>query len=222
MSRFGDIHFDECNEEYGEGLYDGRKFIVLPEEKDEQGNVADCIVEGHFSDDERLFVWTQWELQSVVHRIMQVDSFADMDDLSSPAGLTDDEHEEWLDQFLELMQGHIIGVLSETVLLDMIAVRLQSKELTILMDQLQQMKQERDEYKTIGDGYAVDIRAAHAKWLELQEELRRVEKERDAMRSALKEVLCRADHIPLVTDYVRHFLSLHPVQDSDEREEDEI
>lgn len=63
MSQFGDIQFVECKEVYGEGMYEGRKFIVLPEEVDGQGNAAHGIVEGHFTDDERLFIWTQWEMR---------------------------------------------------------------------------------------------------------------------------------------------------------------
>lgn len=269
MSRFGDIHFDECNEEYGEGLYDGRKFIVLPEEKDEQGNVADCIVEGHFSDDERLFIWTQWELQSVVHRIMQVDSFADVDDMYSPAELTEEEHEEWLNLFLNRMEEHMIGVLSESVFSELLSLRSQLKgaeaipavkedtittinqakemmeikaditnaikefakpyagtligeafadllqEIDSLRFKLQQAEQERNEYKAIADGYAQDILAAHKRWLRDHEKLQQAEQDRDGLRGVLEEVLCRGDHIPLVADYLRHYLSCYPVHENE-------
>lgn len=271
MKEFGEIKFDECNEAYGEGLYEDRKFIVLPQEKDNRGNISYGTVNGNFTDEERMFIWTQWEMHSVVHQIMQVDSFADVDDKYSPAGLTEEEHEEWLNLFLNRMEEHMIGVLSETVFSKILSLRSQLEaaepipvvkndnqeeemieikaditnairefakqyagtltgeafadllwEIESLRSKFQRAEHERDEFMIIADGYAEDIRSAHKRWLKLHEELQQAERDREAMRGALEEVLCRADHIPLVADYVRHFLSLHPIQDGDQREEDEI
>lgn len=63
MEQFGEIRFQEAGKDYGEGIYDGRKFLVLAEQEDEQGNIAEGIVEGNFTDDERLYILTQWQLK---------------------------------------------------------------------------------------------------------------------------------------------------------------
>ena len=54
--QFGTIDFDEITETYAEGMYDGRKFLFF-NEKD-----SEAIVEGNFTDEERLFIFTQWQI----------------------------------------------------------------------------------------------------------------------------------------------------------------
>ncbi|MDB5053265.1 MAG: hypothetical protein JWM44_1315 [Bacilli bacterium] len=56
MSEFGDIEFQEVGKEYSEGMYDGRKFILY-REGDE------ILIDGNFSDDERAFIFAQWEMR---------------------------------------------------------------------------------------------------------------------------------------------------------------
>lgn len=203
-------------------------------------------------------------MHSVVHKIMQLDSFADVDDMYSPAGLTEDEHEEWLNLFMNRMEEHMIGVLSETVFSKILSLRSQREatetilavkddnreeemieikaditnairefakqyagtltgeafadllwEVESLRSKLQRAELERDEFKAIADGYAQDIGAAHKRWLGDHEKLQQAERDRDAMRVTLEEVLCRANHIPLVADYLRHYLDRYPAPESE-------
>lgn len=52
---FEEIEWHELSTEYSEGIYDGRKFILL--------NGDEFVeVEGNFTDDERRYIATQWEM----------------------------------------------------------------------------------------------------------------------------------------------------------------
>ncbi|MCL6460142.1 MAG: hypothetical protein K6T85_19295 [Gorillibacterium sp.] len=53
--RFSEIKFSKINGNLGEGMYDGREFVLQVDEE--------IQIEGHFTDEERLFILTQWEIQ---------------------------------------------------------------------------------------------------------------------------------------------------------------
>jgi hypothetical protein len=63
MGQFGEITFNIANEQGVAGLYDGKRFNVIAELEDEQGNTEYGIVEGDFTDEERAFIFTQWEMK---------------------------------------------------------------------------------------------------------------------------------------------------------------
>lgn len=60
MDQFGEIKFNVANELGASGTYDGKRFIIIDEVEDEDGNSTYGIVEGYFTDEERLFIFTQW------------------------------------------------------------------------------------------------------------------------------------------------------------------
>lgn len=62
---FGEIKFSINNEQGASGTYEGKPFNVVAEEEDEQGNSTYGIVEGDFTDEERLYIFTQWTQQEV-------------------------------------------------------------------------------------------------------------------------------------------------------------
>lgn len=53
---FEEIEFQEVTEQYAEGIYDGRKFTLTCQ-------VDESDVVGNFTDEERLFIFTQWEMK---------------------------------------------------------------------------------------------------------------------------------------------------------------
>lgn len=55
MEQFGEIEFQEVTATKGVGTYDGREFILLYSDDT-------YSVDGEFTDEERLFIFTQWEL----------------------------------------------------------------------------------------------------------------------------------------------------------------
>lgn len=57
MNQFGEIKFqDEVTSEYAEGMYDNRKFVLMV-------NDDEVVIEGNFTDEERQFIHTQWEMK---------------------------------------------------------------------------------------------------------------------------------------------------------------
>jgi hypothetical protein len=55
MEKFEEVEFQEMTEQHAEGLYDGRKFTLTCQ-------VHESDVVGNFTDQERLFIFTQWEM----------------------------------------------------------------------------------------------------------------------------------------------------------------
>ncbi|WP_135553188.1 hypothetical protein [Paenibacillus cymbidii] len=55
--KFGDVTFDVLAEWIAEGIYDGRRFKL-------KANNDGATVDGDFTDEERLFIATQWEMQT--------------------------------------------------------------------------------------------------------------------------------------------------------------
>lgn len=61
---FGDITFQEISERFAEGVYDKRNFTILVTEEE-------TLVEGEFTDKERLFIFTQWgERQMKTYKVV--------------------------------------------------------------------------------------------------------------------------------------------------------
>jgi hypothetical protein len=57
MDQFREIKFqDDVTPTYAEGIYDKRKFILT-------ANDEETLIEGNFTDDERRFIHTQWEMK---------------------------------------------------------------------------------------------------------------------------------------------------------------
>lgn len=55
MAQFGEVIFEIAAEWTAVGIYDGRRFRL-----DASG---DGVIDGDFNDEERRFIWTQWEMQ---------------------------------------------------------------------------------------------------------------------------------------------------------------
>jgi hypothetical protein len=53
---FGNVEWHEIGAEYAEGMYEGQKFVLTASGEEP------AEVDGNFSDAERLFIFTQWEI----------------------------------------------------------------------------------------------------------------------------------------------------------------
>lgn len=61
MDQFGEIKFKIISEQDAYGTYEGKKFTIIAEQEDEQGNIEYGLVHGDFTDEERMFIFTQWD-----------------------------------------------------------------------------------------------------------------------------------------------------------------
>jgi hypothetical protein len=53
---FGNVEWHEIGAAYAEGMYEGQKFVLTASGEEP------AEVDGNFSDAERLFIFTQWEI----------------------------------------------------------------------------------------------------------------------------------------------------------------
>jgi|HigsolmetaAR204D_1030405.scaffolds.fasta_scaffold00166_20 hypothetical protein len=58
-----EIIFERIDTAGATGTYDGKLFEVIAESEDDLGNIAEGIVEGDFTFEERLEIFYAWEMQ---------------------------------------------------------------------------------------------------------------------------------------------------------------
>lgn len=71
---------------------------------------------------------------------------------------------------------------------DVSGVMVQVSDALLVFEKIEHLQQERDEYRSVADKFAADVKDGHERWLKAQSEVSQLREEREKLKQAIRRI----------------------------------